>query len=186
MATEITAASRERAKKKRPSRRKKKVTLFVSYARANHVLAGKFLARLREQLDPSKKYSYKFWKDSEILVGEPWHEEIQKAIEKCDLGLLLISPAFLGSQYIGRHELPKFVGGGARGQKLKPVIPVMLQPVDLENHDLKGLRKTQIFRLDSPRFSQPKAYGECVGPSRDRFAHSLFLQIEKRLDRLFS
>lgn len=184
MATDQSGSSKKPTKKGRASRRKRSVTLFVSYARANHLLAGKILTRLREQLALSKKYRYKFWKDSEILVGEPWHEEIQRAIAKCDLGLLLISPAFLSSQYILRHELPSFVGRTKKDQKAKPVIPVMLQPVDLENHDLKGLRKTQIFRLDPPRSSQPKAYGECVGPNRDRFAHALFLQIEKRLDRL--
>jgi hypothetical protein len=162
------------------------VTLFVSYARANNLLAVKFLDRLRQQLEASKKYRYNFWRDSEILVGEPWHDEIQKAIEESELGVLLISPAFLGSQYIGRHELPRFVGKRRKGQKAKPVIPVMLQPVDLDHQDLKGLREAQIFRLENPRTGQHKAYGECGGANRDRFAQLLFKQIEKRLDLLLA
>jgi hypothetical protein len=64
----------------------------------------------------------------------------------------------------------------------KPVIPVLLQPVDLERHDLKGLQQTQIFRLERPRFASPKAYGECSGSHRDQFALELFRQVEVRLD----
>ncbi len=40
---------------------KRDVTLFVSYARANKVLAAKLLARFREQVAASKRYRYRFW-----------------------------------------------------------------------------------------------------------------------------
>jgi len=158
---------------------KKNITIFVSYARANRDLATRFLKKFREQAVPSKQYHYTFWRDNDILVGEKWHEEIQKALGQCDVGLVLVSPAFLGSQYIEDHELPKFVKGEDR-----PVIPVLLQPVDLERHDLKGLQQTQIFRLDRPRFVSPKAYGECSGSQRDQFALDLFRQVEARLDKV--
>ena len=158
---------------------KRRVRIFVSYARANKDLAVRFLERFREQAAPSKSYRYVFWRDAEILVGESWHEEIQAALDACDMGLILVSPAFLGSQYIDENELPRFVGSGAR-----PVIPVMLQSVDFERHDLKGLQRAQIFRLDGPRFRAPKSYGECTGPQRDHFAQELFRQVEARLDKL--
>jgi hypothetical protein len=158
---------------------KKTVIFFVSYARANQDLAAKFLEKFLEQVTPSKNYEYAFWRDTEILAGEKWHDEIQKALMHCDLGLLLISPALLGSQYISQLELPIFVGAGA-----KPLIPIMLQPVDFERHDLKGLQAAQIFRLDRPKFRSPKSYGECVGPQREQFAQELFRQVEARLDKL--
>ena len=158
---------------------KKTITVFVSYARANRDLATRFLKKFKEQAAPSKQYHYTFWRDSDILVGEKWHEEIQHALGECDVGLVLISPALLGSQYIQDHELPRFVKSGGRA-----VIPVMLQPIDLERHDLKGLLQTQIFRLDRPRFASPKAYGECSGSHRDQFALELFGQVEARLDKM--
>ncbi len=158
---------------------KKKIKIFVSYTRANRDLATRFLEKFREQVTPSRNYKYVFWRDAEILVGEKWHDEIQEALMDCNLGLLLVSPAFLGSQYIDEHELPKFVGSNA-----KPLIPIMLQPVDFERHDLKGLQRAQIFRLDGPRFRSPKSYGECTGLQRDRFAQELFRQVESRLDKL--
>ncbi|MEO8327600.1 MAG: toll/interleukin-1 receptor domain-containing protein [Nitrospirota bacterium] len=158
---------------------KKKITVFISYARANRDLVARFLKKFKEQAAPSKQYHYTFWRDNDILVGEKWHEEIQHALGECDVGLVLLSPAFLGSQYIQDHELPKFMKGGG-----KPVIPVMLQPIDLERHDLKGLQQSQIFRLDRPRFASSKSYGECSGPHRDQFALEVFRQIEARLDKV--
>jgi hypothetical protein len=160
---------------------KKKITVFVSYARANRDLATRFLKKFKEQAAPSRQYQYVFWRDNDILVGEKWHEEIQVALAQCDVGLVLISPAFLGSQYIQDHELPKFLKSGGM-----PVIPVLLQPIDLDRHDLKGLQRTQIFRLDRPRFASPKAYGECSGTQRDQFALELFRQVEARLDKVVS
>lgn len=159
---------------------KKDVKLFISYARANKKLARRFFEKFYEVAAPSKRYNYIFWQDTEILVGENWHAEIQKALDECDLGLLLISPAFLGSQYITEEELPKFVGDRA-----KPLIPVMLQPVDFEYHDLKGLTESQIFMLDTPNLEVPKAYGQCSSNQRYQFTLNLFRQVEKRLKKLF-
>jgi hypothetical protein len=159
---------------------KKEVKLFVSYARANKKLARRFFEKFCEVTAPSKRYKYIFWQDTEILVGENWHAEIQKALEECDLGLLLISPAFLGSQYITEEELPQFVGDSA-----KPLIPVLLQPVDFEYHDLKGLEESQIFMLETTNLGAPKAYGQCSTSQRYQFVMNLFRQVEKRLKKLF-
>ena len=161
---------------------KKTVKFFISYARANQDLAGKFEEKLLEQLLPSARYRYQLWNDSEILVGEDWHEEIQKALEACDFGILLVSPAFLGSQYIENHELPRFFG-----KRAKPVIPVMLQPADFERHDLKGLQKKQIFRLKASKRAKARAFGECsTRTARESFAQELFGQIEDVLDKYLS
>jgi hypothetical protein len=155
---------------------KQDVHVFVSYARANKDLASRFLRRFREQTEASKRFRYVFWQDGSILVGEDWQKAIQNALDNSDLGLLLISPAFLGSQYITEEELPRFVGGRA-----KPVIPVMLQPIDTELHDLKGLEDRQIFSLDRPTFQDPKAFADCKGARRDEFALELFRRVEARL-----
>jgi hypothetical protein len=116
------------------------------------------------------------WRDTNLLVGVRWHDEIQQALTDCQLGLLLLSPAFLASEYITQQELPQFVGNGA-----KPIIPVMLKLVDLQLHDLKGLKDYQIFSLD-----RAKAFDNCTtNPIRRRFVEALFVQIERRLDRLY-
>ncbi|TSA54360.1 MAG: toll/interleukin-1 receptor domain-containing protein, partial [Planctomycetaceae bacterium] len=111
-----------------------KVQFFVSYAHKDSEHSSSFIDEFKEMSAPSKKYEYVFWQDTEILPGENWSEEIRDALNKCDLGLLLISPAFLGSKFIDAEELPKFIG-----DKAKSIVPIMLKMVNLKRHDLKGL-----------------------------------------------
>lgn len=154
---------------------KKKIKFFVSYARSNKDLANSFLEKLREMLAPSKKHEYILWRDTGLEVGEEWEKQILEALEGCDFGLLLISPGFLSSKFISEKELPVFVSGE------KPSIPVMLQPIDFSKHDLKGLEKRQIFRLDHEGFKEPRAYGECKKQRRNTFVLELFRAIEDKL-----
>ncbi len=153
------------------------VRFFTSYAHADQRMADDLILRLQQQMTPSAKYEYTLWRDTTILVGERWLQEIVQAVEGCDVGLLLVSPAFLGSGFIDREELPRLIG-----QTTKPIVPVMLRPVNLERHDLKGLLDYQIYRLD-----RQKSYSECNGDLvRSRFVEALFLEIEHRLDRIFA
>jgi hypothetical protein len=155
---------------------KKRVTMFISYAHANQELADRFVAQFKEYTRPSKAYQYYIWRDIDLLAGENWDQEIKKALDKCDLGLLLISASFLGSTYITSVEL-KLLG-------TKPVIPVLLWPVDFDRYDLKGLQEKQIFRYNKPGFLKPKSYGQCTTKQRVEFMLVLFQQVEKRLDKL--
>jgi len=164
--------------KKRDADTRKKVPLFVSYARADRGPALHLLRRFALQTAASKRHRYAFWDDRDILIGANWHKAIQGALKDCKLGLLLISPAFLGSRYITEKELPGFLG-----RRPKPVLPVMLQVVDPDVHDLKGLQHKQIFRLDRKPPHHPKAFADCVGKTRDEFALELFRLVEARLRR---
>jgi len=151
------------------------VRFFISYAHDDRPHADDLVARLRQQMVPSRAYEYTLWRDTAILAGERWLDEILQAIEECDVGLLLVSPAFLGSVFIAGEELPRLIGHPA-----KPVVPVMLRPVSFERHDLKGLSEYQIYRLD-----RRKSYRECSGDrDRSRFSEELFDEIERRLDRI--
>ena len=99
------------------------IQFFVSYAHTDRQPASTCLNLLTQQLAPSRRYDYTLWRDTELLAGERWHDDIQHALDLCHLGLLLISPAFLSSDYITQDELPRFLGRAA-----KPIIPVMLLP----------------------------------------------------------
>lgn len=79
---------------------KRTVRYFVSYAHADGKLAAQLEQELQKQLGACKHYHFERWSDHKILVGEKWHDEIQKALVECDFGLLLVSPSFLGSKYI--------------------------------------------------------------------------------------
>lgn len=103
---------------------KRTVRYFVSYAHDDSDLAAKLLTQLKNQFGASKHYRFQRWQDHDILLGEKWHEQIQNAIEQCDFGLLLVSPAFLSSSYIGEHELPQFTN------REKMCMPVALRAID--------------------------------------------------------
>ncbi len=153
---------------------KTQVRFFVSYAHIDESAGSRLLDLLRVQMAPSAKYDFRLWDDRAILTGELWEEEILQAIAESDLGLLLVSPAFLSSKFITDHELPRFVGNES-----KPSIPVEHETVNFGKHDLKGLQEHQLFRLD-----RKKSFAKCVGRDRTRFVEQLYEQIEQRLDRL--
>lgn len=151
------------------------ITFFVSYAHADKRLADTFVQYLSQQLAPSKHYAYSLWRDTAILVGQDWHAEIQQALHACQAGLLLLSPAFLGSAYITQQELPHFLQ--ATGP---PILPVLCKTIDMQRHDTQGLAPYQMFCLDAQ-----KSFAACTTDlARSRFAASLLAQIEQRLDRL--
>jgi hypothetical protein len=114
------------------------------------------------------------WNDQAILVGEKWEQQIMRSITESDIGLLLVSPAFLTSKYITDTELTRFIG-----DESKPVIPVEVEAVGFAKQDLKGLQHYQLFRLDRHR-----SFAMCTGSNLRRFAEKLYEQVERRLDRL--
>ena len=78
--------------------------VFISYSHKDEEFLQNFLVHLEpslrdEQLDT--------WIDREDIVpGDDWHKEIQQSLESAAVGVLLVSPDFLASDYIYQHELP--------------------------------------------------------------------------------
>ena len=148
-----------------------KMRFFASYAAKDQAMADRLLEPLRTHLAASKRFAVTVWDFHRLLVGEQWHERILAELDRSNFGLLLLSPAFLTSQYIGEHELPRLVGNGER-----PVIPVCLRLVDLERQGMKGLEHYQLFRLNGRTFSQLTTAAQ-----RERFVFELYRQIEDRV-----
>ncbi len=158
------------------------IRYFVSYAHDDDDLKEKLLKPLKQRLAIAKDYCFEAWDDGEILAGERWHEQIQAAVAHCQFGLLLVSPAFLGSAYIKNHELPAFVTSNlAVPEPEKQAIPVALKRIPFDNSvDLKGLEQRQVFhdragKTFQERSSKPK--------TREGFASELFQQILKIVKR---
>ena len=106
-----------------------------------------------------------------LVAGERWDAAIQSKLVASQLGIVLVSPAAIVSQYIAVSELPKLLE--------KPIVPVMLRPIDLDRHDLRGLEHRQIFRYRARAFSELPARRH-----REAFAAALYAQIEMRLASL--
>lgn len=107
------------------------------------------------------------------MPGDHWHNEIQRAIEGCHFGLLLVSYDFLRSRYIREQELPRFVSPD-QPVVWRRAVPVGLKPVRFDGSvDLKGLHQVQVFRD-----SQGKFYSERTADNpKDRFADELFQKL---------
>ncbi|MEO1052928.1 MAG: toll/interleukin-1 receptor domain-containing protein [Bacteroidota bacterium] len=161
------------------SNNRTEVRFFLSYAHENLTLASKFKKLIVSQLGPSLKYKYKIWRDEDdLLPGQSWSNEIKKALDDCDLGLLLVTPSFLNSSFITNQELPIF-----NGEKGKPYIPIMLSNINLKRHNLKGLDSSQIFRFRTSQ-GNLKDFSNCNTRQRNEFCEILFEKIESRLDSL--
>lgn len=152
---------------------KQQVKFFVSYAKRNHGAKEQFMALFTEQTAVAKRFDYQLWSDKDLYVGDDWCQSIQRALAESDVGLLLISPAFLASKFIVEQELPTYLAHGG-----KRCFPVMLAPVDFDRHDLKGLQDKQIYRLHSADFNAPRAFTDLKTKRKAEFAHGVFAQID--------
>ena len=143
--------------------------LFLSYAHSDQAAKAKFLHLLIEYLRIAQGVDFELWQDLAILPGQDWDAEIQKALDSCDAGILLVSPAFLGRDYIVKFEMPKLMAKG--------VIPVALEPIRFDGTmNLRGLAAKQVFRDTKGR-----AFGELVTKlDRRRFVDELFGKLMAR------
>jgi formylglycine-generating enzyme required for sulfatase activity len=77
--------------------------LFISYSHKDRA----FLERFWTHLSPLEtQYGLQRWDDSRIQPGDIWLDEIEQALDRAQVALLLVSPDFLASDFIRRQELP--------------------------------------------------------------------------------
>jgi hypothetical protein len=87
--------------------------------------------RLEQQLAALKRRNLiRVWHDRDITAGTEWSKEIDRELKDADLILLLVSAAFLDSDFCVSTELQQAVKRHQNEEAL--VIPVMLKPCDVE------------------------------------------------------
>ena len=86
--------------------KKKTFSVFISYAHEDE----EWLLRVRQFLKPLERQALiDCWDDSRLQSGDKWKSEISKALVSADAAVLLVSPAFLASDFISDEELPKLL-----------------------------------------------------------------------------
>ena len=107
--------------------------VFISYAHRDNddtQPSRRWLDRLLEHLAPmSSLGELLVWSDRDLRPGEPWHARIRTHLDQAYAAVLLLSPSFLASGYIRRHELPLLL---QRWQHGLQIIPVVVRPCDWE------------------------------------------------------
>lgn len=109
--------------------------LFYCYARAD--------ARLRKRLDEhltllTREQVLSEWYDGEIVAGQAWEEEIHQHLRDAHIILLLVSAAFLASDYCYDVEMKKALERHEEGTAR--VIPVILRDCDWKIAPLNKLQ----------------------------------------------
>ena len=103
--------------------REKRQNVFISYSHRDR----EYLDRLLIHLKPLEKEGLiDLWVDTRIKAGERWKKEIDKALKKATVAILLVSADFLASDFITDNELPPLLRNAEeRGTR---IIPLVIKP----------------------------------------------------------
>ena len=83
--------------------REKHPNVFISYSHSDR----EYLDRLLVHLKPLEKDGrIDLWVDTRLRAGDRWKKEIEKALNRANVAVLLVSADFLASDFITDNELP--------------------------------------------------------------------------------
>lgn len=134
--------------------------IFISYSHMDK----NWLDRLKVHLKPFERESIlDVWSDEKIKSGSLWRKEIQRALDRAKVAVLLVTRDFLASDFIAKDELPPLLD--AADNEGATIIPVLVKPSAFQH--IEDLAKFQAAN-DPSRTLIEMDEGEC-----DRFLVNL-------------
>lgn len=114
-------------------------TVFVSYSHKD----SSWLERLEVHLKPLvRSGKIELWHDKRINAGQLWNPEIEKALARASVAVLLVSADFLASDFIVSEELPILLAKAEEsGTK---VIPIIIAPCRFKESALSRFQSSNI------------------------------------------
>lgn len=106
--------------------------VFICYSRKDKKWK-EHVASFMQIMKMAGRFDYEAWHDSKIELGKNWESAIDEAINNAKVALLLISPDFLQSEFILKHEVPLFEERRQKGEM--EIIPLLVRPCPWEIFD---------------------------------------------------
>lgn len=121
------------------------------------------------------------WSDARIRAGDDWAAAIDAKLASCSIAVLLASPRFLASQYIGTRELPCILARARAGGLRIVWIPIALTRAELEARQpaLAGLQAA--MPLDD---ALPADVQACEGERLARLREQIRFELQRAVDPL--
>lgn len=137
-------------------------SIFISYSHDDK----EWFKRLNVHLKVIKhlKFEFDIWDDTKLKIGDKWKDEIEKAISKASIVIMLISTDFLASDFITTKEIPdilkKIELEGVR------IMPIIVEPCLFEHSVLSEFQSTNGPNSPLSRLSKAEAEEYLVKLSR--------------------
>lgn len=98
-----------------------KDTVFISYSRKDF----NWLKQMQTYFKPLED-DVDFWDDTKIRPGQVWKEEVEKALSRAKIGILMLSTDFFNSDFVLKNELPPLLE--AAKEKGTVILSIVLRP----------------------------------------------------------
>jgi small GTP-binding protein len=115
------------------------------------------------------------WQDRRIEAGDEWYQEIQDAMNDCDLAILLVSANFIASSFIQDEELTRLLQ--RRMEEGLRVVPIVVKPCMWQSEPI--IKDIQVL----PRDGEPVITFSKDTGARDQVWTDIAREIEKRAKR---
>ncbi len=104
------------------------IPIFISYSHKDE----DYKDALIEQLSPLRRSGLiDAWEDREIVAGEEWNDAIFANLNKAKVVLLLVSSAFINSNFCMDKELAAAMERHKKGECI--VVPIIIRPCDFSD-----------------------------------------------------
>jgi formylglycine-generating enzyme required for sulfatase activity len=141
--------------------------LFISYTRADRPWVDR-LQRMMAPLLRDSRQELKLWDDSQIEPGAKWRQTIETALQQARVALLLVSDAFLASEFVMNEEVPKLLAAAeAEGVR---ILWVSLSPCLVEHtpiHAYQAVLPLDHYLEEMSPFEQQRALKRIAETIRD-------------------